>query len=183
MSDALHDMPLKPQKPHVGPRLWMARLRTELRPSARWRTWLEDGIGIGGAIFPWDVGALASEGCRAVLSLCSEFGDPERALERHDIRCHRIGIPDHFAPSMSQLEEALDWIGRRRRDGHPVYVHCALGSGRSGTVVAAWFMKSRGLAPDEAVAMAKTGRPQVHLSPMQKQRLEEWWGRCSEAKK
>jgi protein-tyrosine phosphatase len=62
--------------------------------------------------------------------------------------------------------EIADWPGA-------VYIHCAVGHGRSATVAAAVLL-ARGLAanPREAVALLRRSRPLVRLTRVQRCVLE-----------
>jgi protein-tyrosine phosphatase len=51
--------------------------------------------------------------------------------------------------------------------GSGVYIHCANGAGRTGTLAAAFLMLSRRLSPAEAVAQVQARRPLVALKRAQ----------------
>jgi len=76
-------------------------------------------------------------GSIAVLDLTCEFAEI-RALREVE---HYWSMPllDATAPSQEQLQGIIGWIKERLTTG-PVYVHCALGHGRSATVVLAYLL-------------------------------------------
>jgi protein-tyrosine phosphatase len=63
------------------------------------------------------------------------------------------------------------------------YVHCALGHGRSATLVAAVLLEL-GLAtdPDDAVNRIRLLRPGVALSPAQRVQLHQFWERSRQTR-
>ena len=106
----------------------------------------------------------------STLDLTAEFSELAfvRALDGY--KC--LPVLDTEAPSMEQLRSGSDWIAGRIEAG-PVYVHCALGHGRSATMVAAFLMRS-GRAPsaEGAVEMVARQRPKIGLHPRQFAALE-----------
>jgi protein-tyrosine phosphatase/isopentenyldiphosphate isomerase len=108
----------------------------------------------------------------AVLDLTSEFGEADCLRRSRAYRC--LPVLDHTAPSPDQLREGTAFIEKHLRDGG-VYVHCAVGHGRSATVLAA-FLLVRGLAatPEQAVAWLQSRRPGVRLNRAQLEVLREF---------
>ncbi len=94
-----------------------------------------------------------------VLDLTGEFAETPflRAL---DYLC--IPLLDTRAPTLEQLREGADWIAQ---SDVPIYVHCALGHGRSATFVAAYLLLTkRAKNADDAVAQIQKLRPRVGLT-------------------
>ncbi len=69
-----------------------------------------------------------------------------------------VPVPDMEPPTDRQLDHLLDTIRRANEAGMGAVVHCGAGLGRTGTVLAAYFV-SRGLSPREAVAKVRAIRP------------------------
>ncbi len=97
-----------------------------------------------------------------VLDLAAEFDatPPARGVARY----RSLPVLDGAAPSPAQLAEALAFLAEVTSIG-PVYLHCALGHGRS-ACVAAGYLLARGdvLSVREAVRKVKRLRPGVRLS-------------------
>lgn len=55
--------------------------------------------------------------------------------------------------------QCIDLIDRALRDGGKVLVHCFLGVSRSASVVVAYLMAKRALAPRDALALVRVARP------------------------
>ena len=105
----------------------------------------------------------------SVLDLAVELAEarPLRALPGY----RSLPVLDTTAPTEEQMRSALDWLGRAVGSG-PVYVHCALGHGRSVCVVIAYLLAiGEVVSISEGVERLRSLRPGVRLTPAQKQRL------------
>lgn len=113
--------------------------------------------------------AMRTLGIRGVVDLACEFSEVPvfRAAEYLS-----VPVLDAMPPREDQLSEAIAWIDRVRKVG-PVYLHCALGHGRSATVAAAYLVKT-GLANDvtDAIRKIKMGRAGIKLHPAQRAAAE-----------
>ena len=97
----------------------------------------------------------------AVLDMTSEFSENGDLLDNPYLCLPTL---DRVAPAGKQLEVAVAFISRYYGE-RPVFVHCAVGHGRSATVVAAWLLRQdRSLDVDTAVQQIKAIRPGVNLS-------------------
>ena len=111
---------------------------------------------------------VASEGCPfgAVLDLTCEFNEPKPLREAAAYLC--LPVLDGVAPTRGQLEAALLFI----RSHDEVYVHCAMGHGRSATVVIAHLlMTDAEVDVSEAERRLQELRPGVRLRPGQRRLL------------
>lgn len=107
----------------------------------------------------------AMPGWRAVLDLAAEF--PEATPLRGVTEYRSLPVLDATAPSLEELSSAVTWLVGRVAEG-PVYVHCALGHGRSATLVVALLMATgRAGTVEEGLALVRLKRPGVHLVPSQ----------------
>ena len=111
-----------------------------------------------------DRAAIERLNIHSVLDLTSEFGE-SAPLRQLNYRAQPL--LDTGAPTLDELRDGARWIAQAAKDG-PVYVHCALGHGRSATFVAAALMQS-GAAQDagEAVEIIRRKRPHIGLSRAQ----------------
>ena len=105
-----------------------------------------------------------------VVDLTSEFGEPCAVRTGRTYLC--LPTLDNAVPSLEAFEEVVrkvaSWEGG-------VYVHCALGHGRSALVAAA-LLVARGLVntPEEALAWVKQARPGANLNRSQWEFLRKW---------
>ena len=99
------------------------------------------------------VRALAAAGITLVLDLTHPDDGlaPYESLLPPGVRRLHVPVPDFSAPSLAQLERALDAIDAELARGGGVYVHCWGGCGRTGTAVASWLVR-RGLDAEAALA-------------------------------
>jgi len=109
----------------------------------------------------------------AVLDMTAEFAENKR-LRNKNYLC--IPTLDHTAPLKGQLELAVAFIRKHILVG-PVFVHCALGHGRSATVVAAWLLEQdNSLDVEAARKQIKAIRPGIVLNTGQISILKEFSG-------
>lgn len=84
----------------------------------------------------------------AVLDLTAEL--PRVASNGAVYRA--LPMLDGVVPSETQIRDAVEWIDEQAQRGN-VLVHCALGHGRTGSVVVAWLLL-RGHVPDVKAGVA-----------------------------
>jgi hypothetical protein len=119
-----------------------------------------------------EAGRLFPRGCVAVLDVAGEL--PEARWLREVQRYRSLPLLDGTAPTEDQLREAVDWLRELISIG-PVYVHCALGHGRSATIVIAYLLAAGVVdSAQEGVRRLRSLRSGVRLGSQQLGRLREW---------
>lgn len=105
----------------------------------------------------------------AVLDLTAEFHKGRRKSECWEV----YPLMDLVVPDIQDIGLAVTKLRQLRQEHKSVLVCCALGLSRSATVAAAWLL-SEGYAESvsQAVALIKSRRPQVVLTPAHLQVLE-----------
>ncbi len=93
-----------------------------------------------------DLAALRHRGIEAVLTL-TETPLAEGALERHGLAGLHLPIDDLHAPTPEQFLQGLAFIDRQRALGRTVVVHCLVGQGRTGSILAAYLIRGGLHAP------------------------------------
>jgi len=108
------------------------------------------------------------EGIDLVVDLTTEFAEPIAVVSGREYRC--LPILDNAVPAEADFLTLIETI--RIHSGR-VYVHCALGHGRSAMVAAAVLM-ARAIAAgvDEAETLIKQRRPRVRLHWSQRAMLK-----------
>lgn len=104
-----------------------------------------------------DLATLRGHGVGALLSL-TETALPADALAASGIVGLHLPVPDFHPPSPEQFLLALAFLDRARADGAPAAVHCLAGQGRTGSVLAAWLIRSGETAP-AAIAAVRAACP------------------------
>ena len=107
-----------------------------------------------------------------VLDLAGEFAEvgPVRLLPGY----RSLPTLDATAPTEDELRSAMAWIAEAAATG-PVYVHCALGHGRSACVVIAYQLSVGAVNTiAEGVAALRSLRPSVRLHTPQLQLLRKF---------
>ena len=130
------------------------------------------GLFLGCRLRKREAAQLLAQGSWSVLDLTSEFS--EAACFRQEAAYLCVPLLDHTAPSVAQLARGVRFIADRAPVGR-VYVHCAVGHGRSATFIAAYLL-ARGAAntPDHAVALLRSKRPGVRINASQRAALHEF---------
>ncbi len=100
---------------------------------------------------------LIGAGIRCVINLTEEYEtDYERVLESIaagmgiEVHHRRFAVPDMELPVNSFMAQILDTIDDSIEEDMPVYVHCLMGIGRTGTVVGCYLVR-HGLATGDDV--------------------------------
>jgi hypothetical protein len=108
----------------------------------------------------------------AVLDLAAEF--PEAVPLRRAGQYRSLPVLDATAPGLEELAAAVSWLTERVAEG-PVYVHCALGHGRSATVVIAYLLATGQAATvEEGLEAVRSKRPGVGLLAQQLEVLRHY---------
>ncbi|MES2462370.1 MAG: dual specificity protein phosphatase family protein [Armatimonadota bacterium] len=109
-----------------------------------------------------------------VVDFTSEIGEPREIRAGRQYVC--VPTLDTHVPEDHLLRETIETIVRQREGGKgAVYVHCALGNGRSATAVCGVLLAS-GAAQSvaEAEKMVRERRSTIRLSRAQKAGLERY---------
>jgi len=129
-------------------------------------------VSLGRRLSAREARRAGADGWLAVLDLAAELPEvfPLRAVAHY----RSLPVLDATAMSLHELRDAVAWVTRHAAVG-PVYVHCALGHGRSALVVAAYLVAT-GQAPDAHAALKhlRDLRPGVRLHRSQRKVLDRF---------
>lgn len=104
----------------------------------------------------------------AVLDFTSEFQECAR-LKGGRYLC--LPTMDHAAPTQASLQTGMAFISANFKE-RAVYIHCALGHGRSAVAVAAWLLQNNPkLEVDAAIKQLQSIRSGVRLNGEQREAL------------
>lgn len=116
-----------------------------------------------------DLAWLAAHGIAAILSL-TETPLTTGAIEQYGMEALHLPVDDLTAPTPEQLDLALAFIDRQRAQGRKVAVHCLMGQGRTGTVLAAYLVRG-GATVEAALRELRAVCPGAVGSPGQERAL------------
>lgn len=115
---------------------------------------------------------LRARGVEVVITL-TESPLPRQWVNDAGLMAVHVPVEDLSAPSPEQLELCISTIRRAKEQKFGAAVHCAAGIGRTGTVLAAWFV-SQGLTAAEAIEHVRELRPGSVETPEQTQAVSEF---------
>ncbi|XP_038023983.1 dual specificity protein phosphatase 23 isoform X1 [Anas platyrhynchos] len=122
-------------------------------------SWVAEGR-LAGLAMPREPGHyrfLLGQGVRHLVSLS------ERPPPHHGccpaVQLHRIRVPDFTPPTPGQIQSFLQLVEEANGRGEAVAVHCLLGHGRTGTLLACYLVKARALSGAAAIREIRRLRP------------------------
>ena len=100
---------------------------------------------------------LREQGIEVLLSLTE---DPPNSvwIERVGLLLFHVPMIDMEAPTQDQLDRCISAIERANEQGMGVAVHCGAGLGRTGAVLAAYFI-AKGTSAQNAIGKVRRLRP------------------------
>lgn len=104
-----------------------------------------------------DLTWLRRHGIDVLVSL-TEDPLPRQWVNDAGLLVVNVPVPDMEPPTDRQLDHLLDTIAKASSSGMGIAIHCTAGLGRTGTVLAAYFV-SRGMTSHEALKKVRTLRP------------------------
>ncbi|XP_010924454.1 phosphatidylglycerophosphate phosphatase PTPMT2 [Elaeis guineensis] len=184
-------VPVKAKRALVGaggrilfyPTLLYNVFRNKIEAEFRWWDEVDQFILLGAVPFPKHVPHLQQLGVRGVITLNEPYETlvPSSLYQAHGIDHLVIPTRDYlFAPSLVDINRAVDFIHRNASNGRITYVHCKAGRGRSTTIVLCYLVEYKHMTPASALEYVRSRRPRVLLAPSQWRAVQEYSKRKQE---
>ena len=125
--------------------------------------WITNQIAIGNYLDAQDKELLQKEGIASILSLDGSLSGrvpSELGVRRIAV----VNLKDGPSNDPTTFLKAVDTVTRFATEAAPVLVQCHAGRSRSAVVVAGYFIKMRGLQPDEALRLVAEKR-ELQVTP------------------
>jgi len=106
---------------------------------------------------PEELAWLRQQGIQILLSLTEDRPRRDWVNDAGLLVVH-VPVEDMEAPTQEQLDECVSAITKAHAHQMPVAVHCGAGQGRTGVVLACYFV-SKGMTAANAIAKVRRLRP------------------------
>ncbi len=138
----------------------LRRLRAKVSDVPTNFTWIHRGklAASGNPSSRGQIRWLAQHGVSSVLTL-TESPLPAEWFDGMNIRLRHLPMKDHELPTVGVLDEAATYIDEEVKSGRTILVHCLAGKGRTGSALAAYLMKTKGISSKEAIELLREMRP------------------------
>lgn len=122
-------------------------------------SWVVDGkiCAMGFPGFKENIQFLLDNKIEYLLSLTAECQPP--VTDFPDLKYFNCKVQDFTPPTLAQIDDCIQFMEEAIDKGKIVGLHCAHGKGRTGTVLACYFVKTYGMTSEQAVSQIRILRP------------------------
>ena len=131
-------------------------------------TWVTGQLAVGHAPMSYrELEAIRDQGIDGIVNLCGEYCDLHQIQKEFGFEVYYLPVQDNEAPSLQELEKALQWLDESIYLGKKILVHCRLGIGRTGTFVTSYLLR-RGFT-------MKLARRKLKKTRAETTSFNQWW--------
>ncbi|XP_013399319.1 dual specificity protein phosphatase 23 [Lingula anatina] len=122
-------------------------------------SWVIDNVlaGCGFPSSPAHIQYMKDNGVKHLISLTAERTPPTQGFT--GFRLIQIKLKDFTSPTVYQVDDFIRFVDEARQKGEGVAVHCMLGRGRTGTMLACYLAREHGLTGQQAIEETRRLRP------------------------
>jgi len=106
---------------------------------------------------PEQLAWLRAQGVDILITL-TEDSLPRSWIDSAGLMSVHVPVPDMDIPSVEQIEKVISVVDKAQASDMGVAIHCLAGKGRTGTILAAYFV-NQGLSAKEAIRRVRELRP------------------------
>ncbi|MEW6663951.1 MAG: dual specificity protein phosphatase family protein [Thermodesulfobacteriota bacterium] len=131
-------------------------------------SWITEQLAVGHAPMSYDeLDSIRRQGIDGIVNLCGEYCDLHEIERGHGFEVYYLPVEDNQAPSLPELEKALQWLDEAVYLGKKVLIHCTHGIGRTGTFLTAYLLR-RGFS-------LKLARQRLRRTRAESTSFNQWW--------
>ena len=141
--------------------LFLRKVRAQVSNRPTGFVWVEQGR-LAGSGYPASRGQVewvSANGIDVILTLTRD-PLPKAWTDGLGISVEHVPMADHAPPDSNALDECARFLEERLGAGNKVLVHCLAGEGRTGCVLAAYLIRSRGVDAAEALRELREKKPE-----------------------
>ncbi|MCK5359912.1 MAG: ATP-binding cassette domain-containing protein [Gammaproteobacteria bacterium] len=127
-----------------------------------------------------DLKSLAKVKIDWLVCLEMEKTVPEQDARERGIRIRHLPIEDMQVPSVEEARKLAEEINGWLKAGKRIAVHCKAGLGRTGTIIAVYFVYT-GLTPEQAIQKVRNVEPRMIQSNEQEVFITNFFGYLKQA--
>ena len=154
--------------------LFLRKMRAKISDQPTGFVWIQSGR-LAASGYPASRGQvewLVKQGINSILTL-TEKPIPEESTEGITVTVRHVPMLDHEPPGRGSLDLAAGYVSEELEAGRNVLVHCLAGEGRTGCVMVAYLIKSRGIGAEEAMRILREIKP-AFVEPSQERAVADY---------
>ena len=131
-------------------------------------TWVTSQLAVGHAPMSYEeLHSIREQSIDGIVNLCGEYCDLHQIQKDFGFEVYYLPVQDNEAPSLQEVEKALQWLDEAIYLEKKILVHCHFGIGRTGTFVTSYLLR-RGFT-------MKLARRKLKKTRAESTSFNQWW--------